>query len=78
MPQMGQKVVTVSQELYERVRRLVERGEEKSIAGTFTKATEIYLKRTDPVTEDIRWLRENIDEIREMCQRSGKVPRAIK
>ena len=65
---MGQKVVTVPQELYERVHRLVKRGE-KSIAGTFTKATEIYLKRTDPITEDIRWLRENIDEIREIQRR---------
>jgi hypothetical protein len=66
MPQSGQKVVTVPQGIYDKVQKLVERGEEKSIAGTFIKATEIYLKKTDPITEDIKWLRENIDEIREM------------
>lgn len=64
MPQKGQMVVTVPKLLYERVRNRVERGEEKSISATFVKAVNIYLKRADPITEDIRWLIENIDEIR--------------
>lgn len=66
MPQKGQMVVTVPQSLYEKVRNRVERGEEKSISATFVKAVNIYLKKTDPITEDIRWLIEHIDELRRM------------
>lgn len=64
MPQKGQMVVTVPAPLYERVRARVEKGEEKSIANAFIKAIEIYLEKSDPITEDIRWLRDHIDEIR--------------
>ncbi len=56
--------VTVPAALYERVRNRVMKGEEKSISNTFVKATEIYLEKSDPITEDIRWLIDNIDEIR--------------
>ena len=61
-------VVTVPAPLYERVRHRVEKGEEKSISNTFIKAVEIYLARADPISEEIRWLRDNIDEIRRMCK----------
>lgn len=64
MPQKGQMVVTVPTSIYERVRSRVRKGEEKSISNTFIKATEIYLERSDPITEDIRWLRDHIGEIR--------------
>ena len=64
MPQKGQMVVTVPTSIYERVRNRVKKGEEKSISNTFIKATEIYLERSDPITEDIKWLRDHIGEIR--------------
>ena len=70
MPQKGQMAVTVPKILYERVRARVEKGEEKNISNTFIKAVEIYLERSDPITEDIRWLRDNIDEIRRMLRKS--------
>ena len=66
MPQKGQMAVTVPDSLYERVRNRVLKGEEKSISNTFVKATEIYLEKSDPITEDIRWFIENIDEIRRL------------
>ena len=69
MPQKGQMVVTVPETLYERVRARVEKGEEKNISSTFVKALEIYLERSDPVTEDIRWLRDHIDEIQRMYEK---------
>jgi len=69
IPQKGQMVVTVPEPLYERVRARVEKGEEKSIANTFVKAIEIYLEKSDPVTEDIRWLRDHIDEIRRIYEK---------
>ena len=68
MPQKGQMVVTVPEKLYERVRARVEKGEEKNISNTFIKATEVYLAKSDPLTEDIRWLKEHIVELRGMCK----------
>ena len=68
MPQKGQMVVTVPETLYERVRSRVKKGEEKSISGTFVKAVEIYLERSDPITEDIRWLQDHIDEMRRIYE----------
>lgn len=70
MPQKGQMVVTVPQQLYERVRNRVEKGEEANISATFVKATKIYLQKTDPITEDIKWLMEHIDELRRMCEKT--------
>jgi hypothetical protein len=67
MPQKGQMVVTVPQVLYERVRKRVEKGEEKNISSTFIKAVEIYLAKSDPLTEDINWLRDHIAELRKIC-----------
>lgn len=69
MPQKGQMVVTVPKSLYERVRNRVKKGEEKNISNTFIKATEIYLERSDPITEDIKWLRNHIDEIRRIYKK---------
>jgi len=73
MPQKGQMVVTVPQPLYERVRNRVEKGEEQSIAATFVKAVTIYLEKSDPITEDIRWLMEHIDEIRKIYEEMKRV-----
>jgi len=66
-------VVTVPQPLYERVRNRVEKGEEQSIAATFVKAVTIYLEKSDPITEDIRWLMEHIDEIRKIYEEMKRV-----
>ena len=69
MPQKGQSVVTVPEALYERVRNRVEKGEERNISSTFVKAVEIYLEKSDPITEDIRWLIDHMDEIREIYKK---------
>lgn len=73
MPQKGQMVVTVPQPLYERVRNRVEKGEEESISATFVKAVNIYLQKTDPITEDIKWLTEHIDELRRIYEKTKSV-----
>ncbi|HEB01759.1 hypothetical protein LCGC14_2546620 [marine sediment metagenome] len=74
MPGKGQKAVTVSEEIYERVRREVEAGRERSIAKTFVKAVEYYLGekenlRTEFVT-DVSWLLDKVRELREPSQKS--------
>jgi len=69
MPQKGQKAISVPEALFKRVQNRVRKGEEKSISNTFIRATEIYLERSDPITEDIKWLRDHIGEIRRIYKK---------
>ena len=70
MPGKGQKVVTVPEEIYERVRREVEAGRERSVAKTFVKAVEDYLGEKESLrnefVEDVSWFLERIREIKEL------------
>lgn len=70
MPGKGQKVVTIPEEVYEKVRREVKAGNEKNIAQTFVKAVEYYLGEKENIqsefSEDFNWLRERIQEVREL------------
>lgn len=69
MPGKGQKVVTVPEAIYEKVRIEVEAGREKNIARTFVKAVEYYLGEKENIrsefNEDLSWMIERIREVRE-------------
>ncbi len=70
MPGKGQKVVTVPEEVYEKVRREVKAGNEKNIAQTFVKAVEYYLGEKENIQsefhEDVNWFMERIREVKEL------------
>ncbi len=70
MPGKGQKAVTVPEEIYERVRREVEAGRERSVARTFVKAVEDYLGEKESLrnefVEDVSWFLERIREVKEL------------
>lgn len=70
MPGKGQKVVTIPEEVYEKVRREVKAGNEKNIAQTVVKAVEYYLGEKENIqnefNEDFNWLKERIKEVREL------------
>ncbi len=68
MPGKGQKVVTVPEAIYEKVRREVEAGREKNISQTFVKAVEYYLGEKETVRTDFYgdmiWLMDRVRELR--------------